>query len=107
MQKIFDSIEKLAIKSLWAFALASLISIANLILPQPGSAAPPVKQESPEVIQLFEKTNPAATRAEVYDEAAKLNKNPKALIAAENKEEQAEEKAYAQEQKAAKNAAGK
>ena len=101
MPKIFASIEKLAIKSLWAFGLASLISIANLILPQPGYAAPPVKQKSPEVIQLFEKTNPAATRAEVYDEVAKLNKDPKALIAAENKEEQAEEKAYAQEQKAA------
>jgi hypothetical protein len=107
MQKIFDSIEQLAAKSLWAFALASLILMTNLISPQPGFAAPPVKQESPPVIQLFEKTNPAATRAEVYDEVAKLNKNPKALIAAENKEEQAEEKAYAQEQKAIENAAGK
>ena len=43
--------------------------------------------------------SPAATRTEAYDDVAKLNKNPKELIAAENKEEQAEEKAYQAEQK--------
>ncbi|WP_310485449.1 hypothetical protein [Chamaesiphon sp. VAR_48_metabat_403] len=107
MQKILEAIANLAVKSCLVLGLASLISLTNLILPQPGYAAPPVTQGSSEVIQLFEKTNPAATRAEVYDEVAKLNKNPKELIAAENKEEQAEEKAYAQELKAAKSAADK
>ncbi len=107
MQKIFKAIANLAVKSCLALGLASLISMVTLILPQAGFAAPPVDRESPEVIQLFEKTNPAATRAEVYDEVAKLNKNPKELIAAENKEEQAEEKAYQQELKAAKSVADK
>lgn len=101
MKNILNSIENLFVKSLWAFGLASLIFAANLILPQSGYAATPVKQGAEDVIQPFEMTNPAATRSEAYDEVAKLNKNPKELVAAENKEEQAEEKAYKKEIKAA------
>ena len=100
MKKILNSIEHLFTKSLWAFGLATIIFAASFILPQSSYAATPVKQVAPDVIQPFELTNPAATRSEAYDEIAKLNKDPKALIAAENKEEQAEEKAYEQEQKA-------
>ncbi len=99
MQKIFNSIENLLTKSFWAFGLASLIFAASLVLPQSSYAATPVKQADPDVIQPFELTNPAATRSEAYDEIAKLNNDPKALIAAENKEERAEEKAYQAEQK--------
>ena len=103
MKKILNSIEHLFTKSLWAFGLATIIFTASFILPQSSYAATPVKQVAPDVIQPFELTNPAATRSEAYDEIAKLNKDPKALIAAENKEEQAEEKAYQQEQKASEN----
>ena len=102
MKKLLNSIEKLFVKSLWAFGLATVIFAATFILPQSSYAATPVKQVAP-VIQPFELTNPAATRSEAYDEIAKLNKDPKALIAAENKEEQAEEKAYKQEQQAIEN----
>ncbi|WP_373541947.1 hypothetical protein [Chamaesiphon sp.] len=105
MNKILHSIEQLFIKSLWTFGLASVIFAASSILPQSSYAATPVKQVAPDVIQPFELTNPAATRSEAYDEIARLNKDPKALIAAENKEEQAEEKAYEQEQKAIENTA--
>lgn len=73
----------------------------NFMLPQSSYGATAVKQGAEEVIQPFEMTNPAATRSEAYDEVAKLNKDPKALIAAENKEEQAEERAYKEEVKAA------
>lgn len=103
MKKILNSIEHLFIKSLWAVGLASVIFATSFILPQSSYAATPVKA-APDVIQPFELTNPAATRSEAYDEIAKLNKDPKALIAAEAKEEQAEEKAYEQEQKAIGNA---
>lgn len=102
MNKILKSIENLFVKSFWALGLASLILATNLVLPQSGYAATPVKQEPSEVIQPFELTKPAATREEAYDDIAKLNKNPKELIAAENKEEQAEEKVYEAEEKAAK-----
>ncbi len=107
MQKILNSIENLFAKSLWAFALVSLILTASLAMPQPSDAATPVNQAAPDVIQPFELTNPAATRSEAYDEIAKLNNDPKALIAAENKEEQAEEKVYEAEQKAAKSGSSK
>ena len=107
MKKILNSIGNLVSQSLWAFGLAILILAANLILPQSGYAATPVKSGAEEVIQPFEMTNPAATRSEAYDDVAKLNKNPKELIAAENKEEQAEEKAYEREQKAIKSAENK
>ncbi len=103
MKKILNSIENLVLKSLVVFGLASLIFATNIILPQSSYAATPVKQSTEEVIQPFELTNPAATRSEAYDDIAKLNKDPKALIAAENKEERAEEKAYEQEQKAIDN----
>jgi hypothetical protein len=99
MQKILNSIENLFIKSFWAFGLASLIFAATLAFPQSSYAATPVKQAALDVIQPFESTNPAATRSEAYDDIAKLNNDPKALIAAENKEEQAEEKVYEAEQK--------
>jgi hypothetical protein len=107
MHKILNSIENLLAKSFWAFALVSLILTASLAMPQPSDAATPVVRTAPDVIQPFELTNPAATRSEAYDEIAKLNSDPKALIAAENKEEQAEEKAYAAEQEAAKNVSSK
>ncbi len=100
MKKILNSIDRLFTKSLWALGLATVIFAATFILPQSSYAATPVKQADPDVIQPFELTNPAATRSEAYDEIAKLNKDPKALIAAENKEEQAEERAYKQEQQA-------
>jgi hypothetical protein len=103
MQKLLNSIEHLLTKTFWAVGLASLIFTANLVLLQPSDAATPVKQAAPDVIQPFERTNPAATRSEAYDDIAKLNHDPKALIAAENKEERAEEKAYEAEQKAASN----
>jgi hypothetical protein len=101
MQKILNSIANLLVKSVWAFGLASLIFATGFISPQLSYAVTPVKQANPDVIQPFELTNPAATRAEAYDDIAKLNNDPKALIAAENKEEQAEEKVYEAEQKAA------
>jgi hypothetical protein len=103
MSKIFNSIENLFVKSFWAFGLASLIFTASLNFSPSSYAATSAK----ETIQPFELTNPAATRSEAYEDIAKLNKDPKALIAAENKEEQAEEKAYKAEQKAAKNVTDK
>ncbi len=107
MQKIFNSIENLFTKNFWAFGLASLIFATVLSLPQSSYAATPVKQAAADVIQPFELTNPAATRSEAYDDIAKLNNDPKALIAAENKEEQAEEKVYEAKQKAAKSVGNK
>ena len=76
--------------------------MTTLFVPPNVYAASQPDRGTEEVIQPFELTNPAATREEAYDDIAKLNKNPKELIAAENKEEQAEEKAYEAEQKAAK-----
>ncbi len=96
MTEILNSLKNLSVKSLWAFGLASLIFTASLNFSPASYAATPAKA----VIQPFELTNPAATRSEAYDEIAKLNSDPKALIAAENKEEQAEEQAYKAEQKA-------
>jgi hypothetical protein len=107
MYQILNSLKNLLFRSSWAFGLASLIFATSLIFPQSSNAAAPVKQLAKEVIQPFELTNPAATRSEAYDDVAKLNKNPKELVAAENKEEQAEEKVYKAEQKAAKSAENK
>ena len=73
--------------------------MTTLFVPQQVYAADRIDRGAEEVIQPFELTKPAATRTEAYDDVAKLNKNPKELIAAENKEEQAEEKAYQAEQK--------
>jgi hypothetical protein len=100
MKETLNSIENLFRKSLWAIGIASLIFVTTLALPQSGYAATPVNRGNEKVIQPFEMTNPAATRSEAYDDIAKLNKDPKALIQAEMKEEQAEEKAYKQEQEA-------
>lgn len=107
MKKILKSIENLFVKSFWSIGLASLILMASLLVPQGAYAAAQPAPGAKEVIQPFELTNPAATREEAYDDIAKLNKNPKALIAAENKEEQAEEKAYEAEQKAARSVQNK
>lgn len=103
MKEILNSLENLFVKSLWALGLASLIFAASLNFAPSSYAATP----APDVIQPFELTKPAATRSEAYDDIAKLNKDPKALIAAENKEEQAEEKAYKAEQKAVESAENK
>jgi hypothetical protein len=104
MKKILNSIKSRASRSLWAFGLASLIFATNLILTPASYAAPPIARGNEKVIQPFELTKPAATRSEAYDDIAKLNKDPKALIEAETKEEQAEEKAFEQEQKEIENA---
>ena len=103
MSKILKSIKNLFAKSLCILGIASLIFATSSILPQSSDAAPSIARVSDKVIQPFEMTNPAATRSEAYDDIAKLNKDPKALIEAEMKEEQAEEKAYKQEQKAIEN----
>ena len=102
MKKILKSLDHLFTKSFWAIGLASLLFAANLLLPQSGYAATQMKQGAEDVIQPFELTKPAATREEAYNDVAELNKNPKKLTAAENKEEQAEEKLFEAEQKAAK-----
>ncbi len=101
MKKVLNSIGKSFLNSFWALGLASLIFATSFSFTQSSYAAAPLKQAAKDVIQPFELTNPAATRSEAYDDIAKLNNDPKALIAAENKEEQAEEKAYKAEQKAA------
>ncbi len=98
MQKILDLIKNLIGKNFWAFGLATLLFSTGLTI-QSSYAANPVDRAAPDVIQPFELTNPAATRLEAYDDIAKLNNDPKALIAAENKEEQAKEKVYKAEQK--------
>ena len=103
MKKIMNSIENLFRHSLWAIAISISILVTTLALPQSSSAATPGNRSNEKVIQPFEMTNPAATRSEAYDDIAKLNKDPKALIEAEMKEEQAEEKAYKQEQKEIEN----
>jgi hypothetical protein len=100
MKQILNAITNLLTKSLCILGIASLLFATNSIGPQSSYAAPPIARGNEEVIQPFEMTNPAATRSEAYDDIAKLNKDPKALIQAEMKEEQAEEKAYKQEQKA-------
>ncbi len=102
MQKILNSIECFSIKSVCVLGFSLLMFAVNFILPAASYAAIPPSHANPDVIQPFELTNPAATRSEAYDEVAKLNKDPKALIAAENKEERAEEKLYKEEVKAAK-----
>jgi hypothetical protein len=102
MQKLVNLIENLFVKSFWAFGLALLIFATNLSLPSSSYASTPAKGGAKDVIQPFELTNPAATRSEAYDDVAKLNKNPKELIAAEAKEQKAEEKVYKEKEKAAK-----
>ncbi len=103
----FSFLKNLLIKTCWACGLASLILGVSLVFSEYSYAADPTMKPAPNVIQPFELTNPAATRSEAYDDVAKLNKDPKALIAAENKEEQAEEKVYKAQQKAMKSADNK
>ena len=84
MKKTLNSIEDLFVKSLWTVAIAISILVTTMALPQSSFAVAPGNGSSEKVIQPFEMTNPAATRSEAYDEIAKLNKDPKALIEAEN-----------------------
>jgi hypothetical protein len=98
-RKILDAIEYVSIGSLKVILMAAFVLVVNLFIPQYGYAATPIAKAAPEVIQPFELTNPAATREQAYDEIAELNKDPKALIAAENKEERAEEELFKKEAK--------
>jgi hypothetical protein len=104
MKIVLNSIKSLFIKSFWTIGLTTLILASSFSFLQSSYAAAPVDRVDREVIQPFELTNPAASRLEAYEDIAKLNNDPKALIAAENKEEQAQEKAYTAAQKAAKSA---
>jgi hypothetical protein len=101
-KKISNAIEYLSIGSLKVILLAAFILVVNLFVPQYGYAAAPSVKGAEDVIQPFELTNPAATREQAYDEVAELNKDPKALIKAENKEEQAQEDLLKQEAKGIK-----
>jgi hypothetical protein len=101
MKIVLNSIGKLFVKSFLTTGLSTLIFASSFIFLRSSYAAAPVDRE---VIQPFELKNAAASRLEAYDDIAKLNDDPKALIAAENKEEQAEEKVYTAAQKAAKSA---
>jgi hypothetical protein len=101
MQQIFKSTASLMVKMLVLLGAIVTIGFGSIAS---ANAAPSIPQVEPDVIQPFELTKPAATRTEAYDDIAKLNKDPKALIAAENKEEKAEEKLYEQEQKAVQKA---
>jgi hypothetical protein len=107
MKIVLNSIEKIFVKSFWTIGLSVLIFASSFSFLQSSYAAAPADRGAKDVIQPFELTNPAATRSEAYDDIAKLNNDPKALIAAENKEEQAQEKSYAAAQKAAKSAENK
>jgi hypothetical protein len=98
MQKVFESIQRIWIKSCLVAIVAGSIFVMNLsIAPLSYAASKPIAE--PEVIQPFELTRPGATREEAYDEAAELNKDPKALIKAQNKEEKAQEELVKMEEK--------
>jgi hypothetical protein len=98
MHKIFKSIRNSWIKSCLVVSIAGLMFATNLLVAPPSYAA--AKQiAEPEVIQPFELTRPGATREEAYDEAAELNKDPKALVKAQNKEEKAQEQLVKLEEK--------
>ncbi len=99
MGKIFSALKYLSIGSLLAIGLAIAISLTGMWASDYGYAAPALERGAEGVIQPFELTNPAATREEAYDEIAELNKDPKALIKAENKEEQAQEELLKEESK--------
>ncbi len=99
MQKIFESIRNIWIKSCLVMSIAAWIFATNLlVIPPSYAASKPVAEPEP-VIQPFELTRPGATREEAYDEAAELNKDPKALIKAQNKEEKAQEELVKMEEK--------
>jgi hypothetical protein len=98
MHKIFETIRNIWIKSCLVVSITALMFATNLVVAPPSYAASKPIAE-PEVIQPFELTRPGATREEAYDEAAELNKDPKALIRAQNKEEKAQEKLVELEEK--------
>jgi hypothetical protein len=99
VQKVFESIRNVWIKSCVVVSIAALMFAMNLLIAPPSDAAvKPIAE--PEVIQPFELTRPGATREEAYDEAAELNKDPKALVRAQNKEEKAQEQLVELEEKA-------
>ena len=81
------------------FVLASLVGVlllSNLLLSQASYAAPPASKTeglSEEIVQPLELTHPAESREEAYEQVAKLAENPKELVKAQNKEEEAQEKA--------------
>jgi hypothetical protein len=102
IRKISNAIEYVSIGGVRVVLITALLLVINLCLPQQGYAASAPVKGAEEVIQPFELTNPAATREEAYDEVAELNKDPKALIEAENKEEQAQEDLIKQEAKGIK-----
>jgi hypothetical protein len=98
MHKIFETIRNIWIKSCVVVSIAALMFTTNLfVAPSSYAAAKPIAE--PDVIQPFELTRPGATREEAYDEAAELNKDPKALVKAQNKEEKAQEKLIELEEK--------
>jgi hypothetical protein len=98
-RKILNALEYVSIGGLKVILIAAFLLVVNLFVPQYGYAASPIAKGAEKVIQPFELTNPAATREQAYDEIAELNKNPKALIEAENKEERAEEELFKKEAK--------
>jgi hypothetical protein len=99
MAKILKAIKRLSITSFLTVCLTSLMLMTTLFVPQQVYAADRFDRGAEKVIQPFELTKPAATREEAYDDVAKLNKNPKELIAAENKEEKAQEDLVKKEHK--------
>jgi hypothetical protein len=99
MAKMLKAIQRLSIASSLAICLTTLMLMTTLFIPQQVYAADRIDRGAEKVIQPFELTKPAATRGEAYDDVAKLNKNPKELIAAENKEEKAQEDLVKKEQK--------
>jgi hypothetical protein len=99
MQKIFDSIRTLWIKNCLIVSIVAWMFATNLLVAPPSFAASKPIVEPEPVIQPFELTRPGATREEAYDEAAELNKDPKALIKAQNKEEKAQEELVKMEEK--------
>ena len=104
MKKTLRFVASLFVKSLWISGLASLILTANSFWLQPVHASTPVQQSTKDVIQPFELTKPAATREDAYDSVTELIKNPKKLVAAEEKEVKAEVKVFEAEEKAAQSA---
>ncbi len=98
MHKIFESISNIWIKSCLVMTIAGLMFATSLSIAPSYAASRSVAEPEP-IIQPFELTRPGATREEAYDEAAELNKDPKALIKAQNKEEKAQEELVKMEEK--------
>ena len=79
--------------------LVSLLSLAGLYLPgrQMSYAATVSSQGQEKTIQPFEYSEPAASREEAYEKAAKAARNPRQLEKAEAKEYDADKKVLEQE----------